>query len=303
MPLWLILAIACAGLTALPPLPSVRTSTVTSDPDDPAIWRHPSDPARSLVIGTDKLESTGGVYVFGMDGTVRQVITPLDRPNNVDVEYGVRLGAMVGDIAVVTERKQGRLRLYGIPLDGGPLTDLAPSGVPVLTGGSGDASEPMGVAVYTRPRDGSVFVVVAPKGGAATNYLAQYRLDATDDTGIRATLIRRFGHFSQKGALLSAGEIEAVLVDDELGFVYYADERFGIRKWHADPDHPDATRELAVFGTEHYRGDREGLALYKGRGGKGFIVSADQIDGGSRLFLYRRDGANAFAGVVPHPIG
>ena len=38
----------------------------------------------------------------------------------------------------------------------------------------------------------------------------------------------------------------------------YSDERFGIRKWHADPNHPDAAKELAVLGRDGYQGDREG---------------------------------------------
>ena len=79
-------------------------------------------------------------------------------------------------------------------------------------------------------------------------------------------------------------------VDDALGFVYYADERFGIRKWHADPEHPAAAAELAVFGTDGYEGDREGLAVVGASDGSGFIVSSDQVAGGTRLHLYQREG-------------
>ena len=151
-------------------------------------------------------------------------------------------------------------------------------------------SEPMGIALYKRPKDGAVFAIVAPKGGEATNYLWQYRLDERCDAACARTFVRRFGNFSRQGVLLGAGEIEAVVVDDELGYVYYSDERFGIRKWHADPDHKDAGRELAVLGREGYRGDREGLAIYAEPGGRGYLVSTDQIDGGSRLHLYSRNG-------------
>ena len=41
---------------------SVITDTVSYDTDDPAIWMHPSDPSKSLVIGTDK-DSLGALYV------------------------------------------------------------------------------------------------------------------------------------------------------------------------------------------------------------------------------------------------
>jgi 3-phytase len=207
------------------------------------------------------------------------------------------------DIAVVTERKQQRLRAFAIPADGGMLTDLVPDGLPILEGQTGEESEPMGLALYKRPRDGAVFAIVAPKTGGRTDYLWEYRIaGSTGSTGsagsagsgtLSATFVRRFGAFSRLGAVPGEiGEIEAVVVDDELGYVYYSDERAGIRKYYADPDRPDAARELALFGTSDYRGDREGLAIYTQPSGTGFIVSSDQIEGGTRVHVYRREGAS-----------
>jgi 3-phytase len=299
-----------SGQTAAPPgasapaaaavsgvAPALATDPVAHDPDDPAIWRHPSDPGRSLILGTDKVAGVGALYVFGLDGKVRQTLGPLDRPNNVDVEYGVRFGARTVDVAVVTERKQHRLRVFAIPADGGALSDLAPRGLPVLEGMTGAQSEPMGVALYKRPRDGAVFAIVAPKSGSDRDYLWQYRFDAGPDGAPRLTRVRRFGAFSGIGPEPGeAGEIEAVVVDDELGFVYYSDERFGIRKWAADPDDSAAAAELAVFGRDGYLGDREGLAIYPTGPGRGFIVSSDQIEGATRVRLYPREGI----GLSPH---
>jgi 3-phytase len=108
---------------------------------------------------------------------------------------------------------------------------------------------------------------------------------------VQGRLVRRFGAFSRKGPLPGeVGEIEAVVVDDALGYVYYADERFGIHKWHADPDHADAGRALAVFGTSGYLGDREGLAVYTRSDGTGFLVSSDQVPLGTRVLIYKREG-------------
>jgi 3-phytase len=272
--------------------PVIETQPVSADADDPAIWIHPADPARSLIVGTDKIAAAGGLYVFGLDGLVRQVIAPLDRPNNVDVEYGLLLAGRPTDIVVTTERRQRRLRVYRIGDTTPPLDEISPgTGLPVLEGASGEAGEPMGIALYKRPRDGAVFAIVAPKAGGETDYLWQYALEDDGHGRVRARFVRRFGAFSRVGAEPGEiGEIEAVTVDDELGYVYYADERFGIRKYHADPDHPEAARELAVFGREGYTGDREGLAIYARPDGTGFIVSVDQIDGGSVLRLFRREG-------------
>jgi 3-phytase len=268
--------------------PVGRTASLPHDADDPAIWIHPTDPSRSLIFGTDKEEKAGGLYAFGLDGALRLSIAPLDRPNNVDVEYGFRSAGATLDIAVVTERMQHRLRIFGIAGDG-VVTDLAPAGLEVLGGEDGEASEPMGIALYKRPADGAVFAIVAPKTGGATGYLWQYRLQPNAAGHLQAAFVRRFGRFGRPGGSPDV-EIEAVVVDDRLGFVYYSDEAYGIRKYHADPDHPDAGRELAVLGIDSYEGDREGLAIYETGDQTGFLVSSDQVSNGSRLRVYRREG-------------
>jgi 3-phytase len=270
--------------------PSGGTVAVPNDPDDPAIWIHPSDPSKSVILGTDKVEKTGGLYVFGIDGRLRQAFREIDRPNNVDVEYGLHLPAGPTDVAVLTERMRHRLRVFAIAATG-ELADLAPAGLPVLVGEPGEGGEPMGIALYRRPRDGAVFAIVAPKTGGAENYLWQYRVDADAAGAPRATLVRRFGRFSGSGREAGdTGEIEAVVVDDALGFVYYSDEGYGIRKYHADPDHPEASQELAAFGTAGFLGDREGLAIMSTGATTGFIVASDQMPGGTRVKLYPREG-------------
>lgn len=297
------LAAAC-GAAEQPPAPASPpeiaavapdrvTDAVTDDPDDPALWIHPSDPARSLIVGTNKVQApNGALVVFGLDGRARQTVAGIDRPNNVDIEQGVLLDGRVVDVAVTTERLQHRLRVFAIDgerTDGRVLTDVG--SLPVLAGEVGDFSEPMGIALYKRPSDGALFAIVAPKLGPKVGYLWQYRVTGDGKGGVTGTLVRRFGHFSATGAAPGEpGEIEAIVVDDALGFVYYADERHGIHKWHADPDHAQAAQELAVFGTEGYRLDREGLALWTRPDGTGYLVSTDQIPGGSIFKLYRREG-------------
>ncbi|HTF29477.1 MAG TPA: phytase, partial [Flavitalea sp.] len=96
--------------------PLYVTDTVPSDTDDPAIWINQQDPGKSLVIGTDKNER-GGLYVFDLKGkmdTTRSV-RGLNRPNNVDIEYGFKLGGGMIDIAVATERYTHKLRIYSLP--------------------------------------------------------------------------------------------------------------------------------------------------------------------------------------------
>ena len=167
------------------------------------------------------------------------------------------------DIAVLTERLQKRLRVFAIAADGSGLKDLSAQGLPVFVGQSGEQAAPMGIALYRRPKDGAIFAIVGRKDGPRNGYLWQYRLQDDGNGQVKAQKIREFGQFS------GTGEIEAIAVDDELGYVYYADEGNGIHKWHADPDHPEAARELAHFGKEGFRADREGMAIYTLSRGQG----------------------------------
>ena len=288
----MITSTACSGPpppVASPPVPIVAalrsTEALAHDPDDPAIWINTRDRSKSLVLGTVKVPAPqGGLAVFNLDGKLRQFLTGPDRPNNVDVEYGLDLDATPTDVAVVTERLGRRLRAYAIAPDGSGLRDISAGMMPILAGAPGDEGAPMGIALYRRARDGAIFAIVSPKAGPKENYLWQYRLE-DDGTGrVKATLVRRFGAFS------GVGEIESVAVDDELGYVFYADEGTGIHKWHADPDAPGADRELALFATSGYQQDREGLGVYATAGGKGYIVSVDQLPGESVFHLYRREG-------------
>src|SRR5512147_2576355 len=119
---WLLLLL-CFGCTQSTPPADVHavitTESVTDDPDDPAIWVNPSDPGRSIIVGTNKVPApNGALVVFGLDGKIRQTIANLDRPNNVDIEYGLQVGGQPVDIAVTTERLKRRLRVYKIEPEG-----------------------------------------------------------------------------------------------------------------------------------------------------------------------------------------
>jgi 3-phytase len=224
----------------------------------------------------------GALLVFTLEGKTRQSITNLDRPNNVDVEYGLPLKGHPTDIAVTTERLKNQLRIFKVAKEG--LTEItALSKTKVFTSRAGEQAAPMGIALYRRPKDGAIFAILAPKEGPREGYLAQYRLEDDGQGQVQATFVRFFGAFS------GTGEIEAVAVDDELGFVYYADEGNGIHKYHADPDHPEAASELAWFGRTGFKADREGIAIYARPDGTGYIICTDQIEGGSDYHVYPRE--------------
>lgn len=255
--------------------PRVVTEPTRHDTDDPALWINPADPAQSLVIGTDK-DTDGALYVYDLDGKIVHRIGGLRRPNNVDVAVGFTLGGKAVDLAVTTEREEQRLRVFTLPdlrcVDGGDL---------VVFGGD-RARAPMGIALYRRPRDGALFAIVGGKGGPANGYLGQYRLEDDGNGRVKMTLVREFGRYSGRK------EIEAIAVDAELGYVYCSDETVGVRKYHADPDAPNAGEELALFGTEGFASDHEGISIYKHADGTGYLLVSDQQ--ANRFQVFRREG-------------
>jgi len=256
--------------------PRVVTEPVRHDTDDPAIWIDPADPAKSLVVGTDK-DTDGALYVYDLDGRIVRRVGGLARPNNVDIATGFVLGGRPVDIAVTTEREKQRLRVFRLP-------DMACVDRGDLVVFDGDVNRaPMGVALYRRPHDGAMFAFVGGKSGPAEGYLGQYRIE-DDGTGrVRMTLVRQFGAYSGRK------EIEAIAVDAELGYVYYSDETFGVRKYAADPDAPEANRELACFGTTGFAGDHEGISIYRRPDGTGYVLVSDQQ--ANRFRIFPREGA------------
>ncbi len=258
--------------------PVVVTEAVKYDTDDPAIWIHPQDPAQSLVLGTDK-HRDGALYVFDLSGKIipGKTVRGLKRPNNVDIEYGFSPGGKAVDIAVVTERDAREIRIFRLP-------DLAPldnGGIKMFAGEASRAV--MGVALFKRPADHTVFVIVSRKSGVSGKYLWQYRLEDGGDGTIEAVKVREFGNWSGGDS-----EIEAVAVDDELGYIYYSDELAGVRKYHADPDHPLAHQELALFATENFAKDREGISIYRKDAYTGYILVSDQQ--ANRFHVFKREG-------------
>lgn len=267
----------------IPPVhPVLRTEPLPDDADDPAIWVHPHDPRLSLILGTSKARaSRGAIGVFDLRGRLLQRIDGIDQPNNIDVAYGFMLGRTRIDIAVATERYASRLRIFRIDPARRRLIDCTdPEAARVFAGESGERAMPMGIALYQAGR-GEVHAIVSRKAGATQGCLHQYRLVPTRGGRVGVRWLRAFGAFSGKK------EIEAVCVDSALGYVYYADEGVGIRKYPVDPRLPE--REIALFATD-YAGDQEGIALYAPPHGTGYLLCTEQREGGSLLHIYPRFG-------------
>ncbi|MCX2681809.1 phytase [Galbibacter sp. EGI 63066] len=254
--------------------PTLKTEKLPNDSDDPAIWVNKANPEESIVFGTDKGDkkiANSGVYAFDLDGKLieEKSITKLIRPNNVDVEYDFKLNdSTKADILVFTERGRKQIRVFSVP-DMKPLDNGGFKVFEDETDADSEFTQPMGVSVYRNPESGKVYAIVGRKNGPTEGYLYQYEL-LSDATGVHANLVRKFGKFSGQK------EIEAIAVDDALGYVYYCDEGVGIHKYYADPE--KGNEEISMFGGEYFKDDIEGIAIATYEDGEGYVIVSDQQD-------------------------
>jgi 3-phytase len=270
--LLLLGAPGCSRQQSLPAVaPSVETAPVRSSgdaADDPAVWVHPTDPTRSLVVGTDR---RAGLGVWDLMGREVQFLTatPTD---NVDLR---ELGGPGGPRSVVVASgwDDRVLHLYTADPSSGRLTEAAT----VRTGVAA-----AGLCLYRNEASGRVYAFAMSEEGV----VEQWELH---DDG------RRIGGTRVRGPWEVGGETEGCVADDEQGHLYIGEEGRAVWRYDASPDAP-TSRRTRVDDVEsgHLVADIEGLALSHGPGGSGFLFVSSQGD--NAFTAYRRGGTNEFAG-------
>ncbi|MEG8041272.1 phytase [Sphingomonas sp. LR60] len=268
LPLALLLS-GCATATpvAQPAADTVPTvaATAETDPvdtaadaaDDPAIWRNPRDPAKSLVIGTDK---QAGIHVYDLKGK-RLSFTPAARLNNVDLrDLGARVIVAASDRA---DKAHGHVALFTL--------DTARARLVPLGRYQSGAGEAYGMCLWQRARDKALFGFVVMKDGRVD----QVAIDLAAATP-RVTTVR---------SMKLATQAEGCVADDRTGLLYVAEEDVGIWRFGADPAAPVTGTKVASVDGKTLVADAEGLAIApRGRTG-GYLVVSSQGD--SKYTLYR----------------
>jgi 3-phytase len=96
---------------------------------------------------------------------------------------------------------------------------------------------------------------------------------------------------------ITVGSIaEGCATDDETGALYINEENVALWRYSAKPDGGAERREIdRVDGPNGLKADIEGIAVWRGKDGKGFIVLSNQ--GSDNYAVYRREGENAFVGT------
>ncbi|KND26796.1 phytase [Streptomyces stelliscabiei] len=304
---------AGAGGSALPTVTATSESAAlyddeaggSSDADDPAIWRNPADPGRSLVVATAK---EGGLRVYDLDARPVQSLSAPKPPtrddapgryNNVDLVTGLRTPAGRTDVAVVSDRGNDRLRIYRIDpaRPKRPLTDITdPDAAPVFSADQAEINDQRtayGLATWTDKATGRSYALVSRR--ERTRLALLELLPAADGTvGYRRirTLDLPSSFRLPDGTTWSpCGEpgelpqVEGMAVDPATGTLYAGQEDIGIWRLRADltgrPVLVDRTREYGVPGTYDEESEECVPGADPGFGGK--RLSAD-VEG---LTLYQ----------------
>lgn len=255
---------ACSFEVIAPPPEAARTvyakfetTPVASQDDaadDPAIWVHPVEPEKSLVIGTDKQR---GIGVYDLNGTRIQFIAA-GRTNNVDLRE-LPDGGVWNSLAAASNRSQNTISLFLID-DSGQLNWLQDSEID--TG----LTEVYGLCMY---RDNEqLYVFVNDTNGS----YQQWRLDIpaannTDElTQIRAELVREFAVSSQP---------EGCVVDDANHRLFLGVEEEGIRVTSARESQPALMQTVMDIDNDILVADVEGMSIYQADIG-GFLIVSSQ---------------------------
>jgi len=224
--------------------------------DDPAIWIHPTDPALSVVIGTDK-DKGGGLLMYDLEGS--EVGARLDGAmNNVDVR---------GDVVAAGNEEENVVALYRMdPATRIPQPAVAEEIRPELT--------IYGTCLYEDPGSGRLFAFVTSDEGE----IEQWELTEVDG-GFRGTFARAWALDSQ---------VEACVADDAHGALYVAEEAVGVWRFDADPDAGVSGSLVAATGGGELEPDVEGITIAAWPDGGGFLIVSSQ--GNDEYVVYdRRD--------------
>jgi len=263
--------------------PTVETEPVPGPgdaADDPAIWADPDDPARSLVLGTDK---KGGIAVYDMQGRMLQY-RPDGKLNNVDLREGFVLDGAPVVLATASNRTNRTISIYRLDTARRELVDVADG--PQPTG----FDDPYGLCMYRDAADGSTYVFV---NGDDTG-MRQWRLEATPGGKVRAVPVREFAFDSQT---------EGCVADDGSAALFVDEEDVALWRMGARPGDGDAKVAIDRVGDNPaVKDDLEGLGIYHLGDGRGYIVVSSQ--GNDTYAVYRLEGDHEYLGsfaVVANP--
>jgi 3-phytase len=252
-----------AGVTARGETTAVTTANADAA-DDPAIWQNLANPADSLIVGTDK---QAGVYVYGLDGNVRDFLNA-GRVNNVDLRDGVGINGSVGILVAASDRNDlaaAKLALFRLD----PVTaKLTPIGK--VPAGAGEAygvcfyRDTIGLYAFSVIKDGTIHQVALDTSGATP-------------TG---KIVRTMKLGTQS---------EGCAVDERTGRLYVAEEDVGLWRFDAGVTGSVTPVKIAAADGLNIVADAEGVAVAPEGATGGYVIVSSQGDNAYAVYRLSDD--------------
>ena len=177
--------------------------------DDPAIWVHPTDPTKSLLIGNDK---GGGFETYDLSGNLVQRVNGAFF-GNVDVRQNVVINGRTHDLVGIVQ--QG-VRFYTVDPDTRQLSQITENNAPIGVNGEG-------FCLYQSPTTQKVYGITVTIAGKVN----EFELTDNDDDGLlESTTVRTFSVGS---------EAEGCVADDDTGALYISEENVALWRYSAEP--------------------------------------------------------------------
>ena len=272
-----------------------------ADADDPAVYVNATDSSKSLVVTSVK---NGGLRIYDLAGNLLQTINPSNpdiRYNNVDLQYGFTLGGQKVDIAVASDRNNDKLAIFKIDANGTGgnfltnITDTSAATIfqsaPFTAPFSASATSSYGLAIYRSPVTKDYYVFTSRR---QTGDIAQLKLVDKGNGTIGYQLVRNFTVPTIDGR---DPQTEGMVVDQETGFLYIGQENVGIWKYNAEPNSSNTGTlidKVKGLGGKNLIEDVEGLTIYYGKDGSGYLFASSQGD--NSFAAYAREGSNQYIG-------
>lgn len=245
-------------------LPALAISSVTADgqtqvmarfgdaADDPAIWINKNNPPQSRVIGTNKQQ---GLFVYDLQGREVQHFNT-GKLNNVDVRYGIRVGAQQVDIAVATNRDDNSLAIYTIDPASGVLT---------FSGSVKTSLEDIyGFCLYQSSANAKTYAIPNAKSGEFQQIELTAAVDKKNAVTWQGKVVRRFFVNSQP---------EGCVADDRHQRLFIGEEDVALWTLGAEPG-ASPQPELVLAAGDTLVADVEGVGIYAGEKTSYVVVSS-----------------------------
>ena len=238
--------------------------------DDPAIWMHPTDIEKSIIIGTNKKL---GLETYNLNGE-RIAVYPEGRMNNVDVRYDFLFGTSNIDIAAASNRTTNKIDIWEIKPNG----EL--SRIPVM-GDSTSLTEVYGFCLAKM--DDTFYAFVSDKTGMIEHW--SFVFD-TACSCVQQTIVHSYTLQDQ---------VEGLVVDEENQILFAAVEDAGIYTFDlSEPQNAPLFIDQSNEENAHIKYDVEGLALYYLPDGEGYLIASSQ--GNNSYAVFNRQQPHEYLG-------